>query len=162
MATLTILPATKSINMPVGYVRKVLMQTRKQFFAFFVPFGIIENAMELIKEYEILLNENDDIPWLCMCSMDEMASKFPFGYLSKFEVNDLYGIDLPSQLELCHLMSSDQNFPRYQIWMVLILRKTMSRQLKSVSKVFVTWIIKLHSFFNICSKSIIQSVVERF
>ena len=53
-----------------------------------------------IKEYEILLNENDDIPWLCTCSMDEMASKFPFGYLSKFELNNLYGVDLPSQLEL--------------------------------------------------------------
>ena len=39
-----------------------------------------------IKEYEILLNENDDIPWLCiMCSIDVMASKFPFGYLPKFD-----------------------------------------------------------------------------
>ena len=54
-----------------------------------------------IKEYEMILNENDDIPWLCiMCSIDEMASKFPFGYQSRFELNDLYVIDLPSQLEL--------------------------------------------------------------
>ena len=27
---------------------------------------------------------------------------------------------------------------------------------------FVTWIIKLNNFFNICSRGIIQSVVERF
>ena len=35
-----------------------------------------------------------------LCSIDELASKFPFGYLSKLELNDLFGIDLPSQLEL--------------------------------------------------------------
>ena len=29
-----------------------------------------------------------------------MASKFPFGYLSKIELSELYGVDLPSQLEL--------------------------------------------------------------
>ena len=29
-------------------------------------------------------------------------------------------------------------------------------------KTFVTWIIKLRNFFNICSGTIIQSVVERF
>ena len=34
-------------------------------------------------------------------------------------------------------------------------------KLKSVWKV-VTWIIKLHNFFNICSRGITQSVVERF
>ena len=32
--------------------------------------------------------------------MDEMASKFPFGYLSVIELNELFGVDLPSQLEL--------------------------------------------------------------
>ena len=29
-----------------------------------------------------------------------MASKFPFGHLSKIELNDLYGVDFPSQLQL--------------------------------------------------------------
>ena len=29
-----------------------------------------------------------------------MASKFPFGYLTKIELNDLFGLDLPSQLQL--------------------------------------------------------------
>ena len=45
--------------------------------------------------------EDDNIPWMCiLCSIDELASKFPFGYLSKLELNDLFGIDLPLQLEL--------------------------------------------------------------
>ena len=35
-----------------------------------------------------------------LCSIDDTASKFPFGYLSKMELNDLYGIDLLSQLQL--------------------------------------------------------------
>ena len=54
-----------------------------------------------VKEYEALVNEPDEIPWLCiLCNIDDMASKFPFGYLSKIEFNELYGVDLPSQLEL--------------------------------------------------------------
>ena len=54
-----------------------------------------------VKEYEALVNEPDEIPWLCiLCNIDDMASKFPFGYLSKIELSELYGVDLPSQLEL--------------------------------------------------------------
>ena len=34
------------------------------------------------------------------CTIDDMASKFAFDYLSKIELNELYGVDLPSQLEL--------------------------------------------------------------
>ena len=54
-----------------------------------------------LKEYEALDDEPDDLPWSCiLCTIDEMASKFPFGYLSIIELNELYGVDLPSQLEL--------------------------------------------------------------
>ena len=54
-----------------------------------------------VKEYEMYCKEDDNIPWMCIfCSIDELASKFSFGYLSKLELNDLFGIDLPSQLEL--------------------------------------------------------------
>ena len=54
-----------------------------------------------LEEYEALVDEPDDLPWLCItCTIDEMASKFPFGYLSIIELSELYGIDLPSQLEL--------------------------------------------------------------
>ena len=54
-----------------------------------------------LEEYEALVDEPDDLMWLCiLCATDEIASKFPFGYLSLIELNKLYGVDLPSQLEL--------------------------------------------------------------
>ena len=54
-----------------------------------------------LKEYEYLTEEDDDIPWQCLpYDIDEMPSKFPFSHLSKIELNDLYGLDFPSQLQL--------------------------------------------------------------
>ena len=54
-----------------------------------------------LKEYEYLTEEDDDIPWQCiLCDIDEMAFKFPFSHLSKIELNDLYGLDFPFQLQL--------------------------------------------------------------
>ena len=54
-----------------------------------------------LKEDECLVQEDDNVPWQCiLCDMEEMASKFPFGHLSKIELNDLYGLDFPSQLQL--------------------------------------------------------------
>ena len=54
-----------------------------------------------VKEFDILIEEDDNLPWQCiLCAIDEMASKFPFGYLSKMELSDIYGLDLPSQLQL--------------------------------------------------------------
>ena len=54
-----------------------------------------------VKEYDILIEEDDKLPWQCiLCVIDEMASKFPFGYLSKMELGDIYGLNLPSQLRL--------------------------------------------------------------
>ena len=45
--------------------------------------------------------EDDDIPWQCiLCEIADMASKFPFGYLAKMELNDLHDLDLPSQPQL--------------------------------------------------------------
>ena len=54
-----------------------------------------------IKEYDTLIEEDDNLPWQCiLCAIDELASKFPFGYLSKMELSDIYVLDLPSQLQL--------------------------------------------------------------
>ena len=56
---------------------------------------------EIQREYEALVDEDDTIPWQCiLCSLENTASKFPFGYLSKIELHDLYRLDLPSQLQL--------------------------------------------------------------
>ena len=60
--------------------------------------GSIENS---VREYEALVDEDDSIPWQCiLCSLENMVSKFPLGYLSKIELHDLYGLDFPSQLPL--------------------------------------------------------------
>ena len=54
-----------------------------------------------VREFDILIEEDDNLPWQCiLCAIGEMASKFPFGYLSKMELSDIYGIDLPSQLNV--------------------------------------------------------------
>ena len=39
------------------------------------------------------------VPWSCPCKIKSNAEIFPFGLLSKLELLDLYGIDLPSHLE---------------------------------------------------------------
>ena len=42
-----------------------------------------------------------NLSWQCiLCAIDEMASKFPFGYHSNMELSDINGLDLPSQLRL--------------------------------------------------------------
>ena len=47
------------------------------------------------------MEEDENVPWQCIiCYIDEMALKFPFGYQSKMEQNDLYGTDLPFHLQL--------------------------------------------------------------
>ena len=44
------------------------------------------------EEYERLADEDDSISWECIiCEIVDMASKFPFGYPTKIELNDLPG-----------------------------------------------------------------------
>ena len=45
--------------------------------------------------------EDENIPWKCIsCNTEDMTSKFPLGYLSNMETNDMHGLDFPSQLKL--------------------------------------------------------------
>ena len=45
------------------------------------------------------MQEDDSIPWYCLpCQIVNWADTFPFGFLTKSELLDLYGVDLPSQL----------------------------------------------------------------
>ena len=51
-------------------------------------------------EFQRLVEEDDDIPFSCLtCKIKQNAEIFPFGLLSKFELLDLYSIDLPSLVE---------------------------------------------------------------
>ena len=55
------------------------------------------------EEVAILVVEDDDIPFflcVCVCTIHNNPQIFPFGYLSKSELLDLYGIDMPSQLTM--------------------------------------------------------------
>ena len=52
-------------------------------------------------EHKKLIDEDDDVPWHCIpCLVLENSRIFPFGFLSKTELCDLMGVDLPSQLDL--------------------------------------------------------------
>ena len=51
-------------------------------------------------EFQKLVEEDDDIPFSYLtCKIKQNADICPFGLLSKFELLDLYGIDLPSLVE---------------------------------------------------------------
>ena len=51
-------------------------------------------------EYSKLIEEDDEVPWYCIpCLILANAEIFPFGFLSKIELYDLLGVDLPSQVE---------------------------------------------------------------
>ena len=51
--------------------------------------------------YAKLTVESDEFPWFCIpCLILANSEIFPFGFLSKTELCDLLGVDLPSQVEL--------------------------------------------------------------
>ena len=83
-----------------------------------------------LKEYNKLEAEDENVPWQCiLCDTDDMASKVPFAHLSKMELNDLYGLDIPSQLSYYPLISSNQNLLTYPLLITSILMKIVFRQL---------------------------------
>ena len=42
-----------------------------------------------------------NVNWQCiLCDIEDLTAKFPFGLLTKMELYDLYGVDLPSQVKL--------------------------------------------------------------
>ena len=50
-------------------------------------------------EYELLVHEDDDVPWFCLpCQILNWTDVFPFGLSFESELLQLKGIDLPSQL----------------------------------------------------------------
>ena len=52
-------------------------------------------------DFDILSDEPDDVPFYCiLCIIHDNAEIYSFGYLSTFEMLNLYGIDIPSQLSM--------------------------------------------------------------
>ena len=58
------------------------------------------DPLNLFIKFQKLVEEDESIPWSCLiCKIKSNAEIFPFGLLSKLELLDLYGIDLPCHLE---------------------------------------------------------------
>ena len=52
-------------------------------------------------EYSELMKEDDELSWYCLpCLILSNSEAFPFGFLSKTELCDLFGVDMPSLFEL--------------------------------------------------------------
>ena len=67
-----------------------------------------------LKEYDLLVAEDDSTFWQCnLCDIEDLTAKFPFGLLTKMELYDLYGVDLPSEVKL--LPSYELHSKRSQI-----------------------------------------------
>ena len=62
-----------------------------------------------------LVAEADDVPWYCIpCLILENAENFPFGFLSKTQLCELYGNDSPSQVDTLpsfEILSKLNNIP---------------------------------------------------
>ena len=53
------------------------------------------------KEYDLLVLEDNSTLWQCIFSnIEEMTAKFLFTHSANIELNDLYDLDFPSQLQL--------------------------------------------------------------
>ena len=54
-----------------------------------------------LKEYDSFVVEDDSTFWqFILCDIEDLTAKFPFGLLTKMELYDLYGVDLPSEVKL--------------------------------------------------------------
>ena len=93
---------THNIKHPSGICHKSVNKNQQTIFCTFCSKWVHRKCNGTsVNEYDILIEEDDNLPWQCtLCAIDEMASKFPFDYLSKMELSDIYGLDLPSQLQL--------------------------------------------------------------
>ena len=91
-----------NIKHPCGVCKKSVNKNQKAIFCSTCLNWIHEKCNGIsVKEYEDLVNEDENIPWQCIsCNIENMPSKFPLGYLSNMEINDLHDLDFPSQSNL--------------------------------------------------------------
>ena len=60
-----------------------------------------------------LMLEADDVPWSCIsCIIKQRTEMFPFGFLSKLELRDLNGVDLPSFLSTVPSYDTQSNLTK--------------------------------------------------
>ena len=91
----------KKIKDPCGICEKRVAKNQKSIQCNTCGFWIHKSCEGMTDaEYQRLDEEDDDIPWSCIiCLIKLNAEIFPFGLLSKLELLDLYGVDLPSHLK---------------------------------------------------------------
>ena len=91
----------KKIKDPCGICEKRVAKNKKSIQCNTCGFWIHKSCEGMTDaEYQRLDEEDDDIPWSCIiCLIKLNAEIFPFGLLSKLELLDLYGVDLPSHLK---------------------------------------------------------------
>ena len=87
----------------VAYVINKCVKVKRLFSAITVKIGFMQNVMvQQIRNISSLIRlEADDVPWSCISFIiKQRAEIFPFGFLSKLELRDLNGVDLPSFLSI--------------------------------------------------------------
>ena len=91
----------RKFKFPCGICEKSVNKNQKSMHCDSCNFWIHKSCEGLTEdEFQRLVEEDDDIPFsMLTCKIKQNAEIFPFGLLSKFELLDLYGIDLPSLVE---------------------------------------------------------------
>ena len=92
----------QNIRHPCGFARKALEKNQIACFCISCQHWIhfTKCNQSPIAEYNLLIEEDDNIPWHSLqCTIKQRAEIIPFGLLTKEELLDLYGIDVPSFLQ---------------------------------------------------------------
>ena len=88
----------RKYKFPCGICEKSVNKNQKSIYCDNCGLRIHKSCEELTDgEFQKLVEEEDDIPWTCQTKHNAEVS--PLGLLSKFELLDLNGIDLPSYLQ---------------------------------------------------------------
>ena len=90
----------RKFKFPCGICEKSVNKNQKSVYCNNCNHWVHKSCEDLPdNEFQRLVEEDDEIPWSCLlCQIKHTGEIFPFGLLSKCEMLDLYGVDLPSHL----------------------------------------------------------------
>ena len=90
----------RKFKFPCGICEKNVNKNQKSVYCNSCNHWVHKSCEDLSDdEFQRLVEKDDEIPWSCfLCQIKHTAEIFPFGLLSKLELLDLYGVDLPSHL----------------------------------------------------------------